>query len=60
MIKDFQYARALARFIAKKQNLKNQDDWNKYTQTKHFADNFANVLPKRPDIYYRKPKESKA
>ena len=53
MIQDFQLAKTLYRAIAKKYNHKNENDWLKFTRSKDF-EQFKNILPKKPWIYYSK------
>lgn len=54
MIQNFSYVKIITKHLAKIHNLKNYDDWVKYTKTADFEKNFKGVIPKKPEVYYSK------
>lgn len=49
----FAEAKKLMRKIAKDFELKNEDDWKKFTESKEFSQ-FSKMIPKKPWNYYSK------
>lgn len=49
----FREAKTLMKKIAKEENLKNLEDWKKFTESKKFT-KYSKLIPKKPWNYYSK------